>query len=230
MVLYIYYRSGIKKAMQEDTEKAKEIARLQELEKNNTDTLKALVQDKKNLKSEIAKIKKNLKKERIKASKNEDDMIKEIIELEEKFSKKLEQENEKQKEIDALKEKIKAFENERLKDIKQKTKLFDSIRKRFKALYKNITFNERAIDGFIDLTDDMKIKSEEIIHKLNNDPGVVPIKRKVFSKKGRTNVQEVIFSYKGRLYFRKTKENKIEILTIGTKNTQGKDLEFIDNI
>lgn len=230
IVLYIYYRAGIKKAMHEDTEKSKEITRLQELEKKNTGTLKSLVQDKKNLKSEIAKIKKNLKKERIKASKNEDDMIKEIMELEEKFSKKLELESEKQKEIDALKEKIKSFENERLKDIKQKTKLFDSVRKRFKALYKNVTVNERAISGFIELTDDMKIKGEEIIHKLNNDPKIVPVKRKVFSKKGRANVQEVIFSYKGRLYFRKTKDNKIEILTIGTKNTQAKDLEFLDSI
>lgn len=230
IVLYIYYRSGIKKAMQEDTEKTKEIVRLQELEKTNTDTLKALVQDEKNLKSEIAKIKKNLKKERIKASINEDEMIKEIIQLEEKLNENLALENEKQEEIDALKEKIKFFENERLNDIKQKTKLFDSVRKRFKALYKNVTINERAINGFIDLTDDMKIKGEEIIHNLNNDPKMVPIKRKVFSKKRRTNVQEVIFSYKGRLYFRKTKENKIEILTIGTKNTQAKDLEFLDSL
>jgi len=230
LVLYIYYKAGIKKAMQEDTEKSREVARLQELEENNTETLKALIQDKKNLKSEITKTRKSLKKERIKASINEDEMIKEIIALEEKFDKNIALQQEKQEEIDALKEKIKLFEKERRKDIKQKTKLFDSSRKRFKALYKNVTINERAINGFVDLTDDMKIKGEEIIHKLNNDPNVVPIKRKVFSKKRRTTVQEIIFSYKGRLYYRKTKDNKIEILTIGTKNTQAKDLEFLDSI
>jgi len=230
LVLYIYYKAGIKKAMQEDTEKSREVARLQELEENNTETLKALIQDKKNLKSEITKTRKSLKKERIKASINEDEMIKEIIALEEKFDKNIALQQEKQEEIDALKEKIKLFEKERRKDIKQKTKLFDSSKKRFKALYKNVTINERAINGFVDLTDDMKIKGEEIIHKLNNDPNVVPIKRKVFSKKRRTTVQEIIFSYKGRLYYRKTKDNKIEILTIGTKNTQAKDLEFLDSI
>jgi len=230
LVLYIYYKAGIKKAMQEDTEKSREVARLQELEENNTETLKALIQDKKNLKSEITKTRKSLKKERIKASINEDEMIKEIIALEEKFDKNIALQQEKQEEIDALKEKMKLFEKERRKDIKQKTKLFDSSRKRFKALYKNVTINERAINGFVDLTDDMKIKGEEIIHKLNNDPNVVPIKRKVFSKKRRTTVQEIIFSYKGRLYYRKTKDNKIEILTIGTKNTQAKDLEFLDSI
>jgi len=72
----------------------------------------------------------------------------------------------------------------------------------------------------------MKIKVEEIIHKLNEDPSFVLVKRKVFGKKGRATVQEVIFAYKGRLY----KDGKIEILTIGTKNTQAKDLEFLDNI
>ena len=129
-----------------------------------------------------------------------------------------------------IKEKTKLFEKERHRESKQKAKAFNSTRKRFKALYKNISVNERAISGFIDLTDDMQIKGEEIIHKLNEDPAFVQIKRKVFGKKGRTTVQEVIFAYKGRLYFHKLKDNRIEILTIGTKNTQAKDLEFLNNI
>ena len=76
----------------------------------------------------------------------------------------------------------------------------------------------------------MKIKSEEIIHKLNANPDTVPIKRKVFGKKNRKTVQEVMFAYKGRLYYRKTKDSNLEILAIGTKNTQAKDLEFLDSI
>ena len=230
LLLYHYYRTSEKKARQEDTEKSSEIARLQELEKNHSDNLKALVQDKNNLKSEIIKTKKQLKKEKIKASRNEEEMIKEIIALEDKINKNLALQNEKQEEIDTLKEKMKLFEKERRIESKQKTKVFNSTRKRFKALYKNISVNERAISGFIGLTDDIQIKGEEIIHKLNEDPAFVQIKRKVFGKKGRTTVQEVIFAYKGRLYFRKLKDNRIEILTIGTKNTQAKDLEFLNNI
>jgi len=57
---------------------------------------------------------------------------------------------------------------------------------------------------------------------------MVQIKRKVFSKRGRDTVLEVIFAYKGRLYFRQSKNKGVEILSIGTKNTQGKDLEFLD--
>lgn len=230
LVLFLYYRTGIKKARQEDTEKETEIARLLEFEKNHTSKLKDLIKVKQKLIAEIIKIKRKLVHERIRASKNEDDLIKEIVALEENINENIALQNEKQEEINALKEKIKLYEKERQKENKQKTNNFNTVRKRFKTLYKNISVNKRALNGFFDLTDDMKMKGEEIIHKLNEDPSFVLVKRKVFGKKGRATVQEVIFAYKGRLYFRKTKDGKIEILTIGTKNTQAKDLEFLDSI
>jgi len=230
LVLSFYYWTGVKKARQEEMEKNTELFRLKEVEINHTDNLKALMKDKKNLISEIKKIKKQLKKENINARKNEDDMIKEIVALEDKIDNKINLLNERQEEIYALKETIKLFEKEARKESKQKTKVYNSVRKRFKTLYKNISIDKRAIIGFLDLTEDMKIKSEEIIHKLNENPKLVPIKRKVFSKKGRTTVQEVIFAYNGRLYFQASKNSRIEILTIGTKNTQIKDLEFLDNV
>ena len=230
LVLSFYYWTGVKKARQEETEKNSELYRLKEIEINHADNLKNLMKDKKNLISEIKKIKKQLKKENINARKNEDEMIKEIVALEEKINNKISLLNDRQEEIDALKEKIKLFEKEARKESKQKTKIYNSVRKRFKTLYKNISIDKRAIIGFLDLTEDMKIKSEEIIHKLNENPKLVPIKRKVFSKKGRTTVQEVIFAYNGRLYFRASKNSRIEVLTIGTKNTQIKDLEYLDNV
>lgn len=230
LVLSFYYWSGLKKVRQEEMEKNSELSRLKEREINRAENLKVMVQDKKNLVSEIKKTQKQLKKETIKASKNEDEMIQEIVSLENKIIKKIDLLNEKEQEIDALKEKIKRLEKEGRKESKQKEKIYHSVRKRFKTLYKNISIDKRAVIGFLDLTEDMKIKSEEIIHKLNEDPKLVPVKRKVFSKKGRSNVQEVIFAYNGRLYFQATKHSRIEILSIGTKNTQVKDLEFLDGI
>lgn len=230
LVLSFYYWTGVKKARQEEMEKNSELFRLKEVEINHADNLKALMKDKKNLISEIKKTKKQLKKDKVKTRKNEDEMIKEIVVLEDKINNKISILNERQEEIDALKEKIKLFEKEVRKESKQKTKIYNSARKRFKTIYKNISIDKKAIIGFLDLTEDMKIKSEEVIHKLNENPKIVPIKRKVFSKKGRATVQEVIFAYNGRLYFRATKNSRIEILTIGTKNTQIKDLEYLDKI
>ena len=230
VVLSFYYWSGLKKVRKEETEKNSELSRLKEREINYAENLKAMMQDKKSLGFEIKKIQKQLKKETIKASKNEDEMIKEIILLENKVMNKIELLNDKEKEIDELKEKIKRFEKEGRKESKQKIKFYHSVRKRFKTLYKNISIDQKAIMGFLDLTEDMKIKSEEIIHKLNENPKLVPVKRKVFSKKGRSSVQEAIFAYNGRLYFRANKQSRIEILSIGTKNTQAKDLEYLDTI
>ena len=230
VVLSFYYWSGLKKVRKEETEKNSELSRLKEREINYAENLKAMMQDKKSLGFEIKKIQKQLKKETIKASKNEDEMIKEIVLLENKVMNKIELLNDKEKEIDELKEKIKRLEKEGRKESKQKIKFYHSVRKRFKTLYKNISIDQKAIMGFLDLTEDMKIKSEEIIHKLNENPKLVPVKRKVFSKKGRSSVQEAIFAYNGRLYFRANKQSRIEILSIGTKNTQAKDLEYLDTI
>ena len=76
----------------------------------------------------------------------------------------------------------------------------------------------------------MRIKAEEVIHQLNDNPGKVSIKRKVFGKKNRETVFEVIFAYRGRLYFRKTEGSRVEVLVIGTKLTQNKDLNFLDKL
>ena len=225
LALYFYYRAGLDKARHEDMEQRSEIERLLKIEKEHMDNLLALERDRGKLTSEIVKIKKWLEDEKIKASKNEGEMIKEIVALEEELDHNLAQQKEGEDEISTLKEKIERFESR-----KRRKKGGSIIRKRFKTLYKNITLNDRAVSGFIALEDELKIKSEEIIHKLNEDPKVVPIKRKVFGKKSRQTVQEVIFAYKGRLYFRKTKGKRIEVLAIGTKNTQARDLEFLDSL
>jgi len=71
------------------------------------------------------------------------------------------------------------------------------------------------------------MKAEEVIHQLNEDPALVREKPKVFGGRGQKTVLEVIFGYKGRLCFRNTKDQRIEVLAIGTKNTQARGLEFL---
>ncbi len=102
--------------------------------------------------------------------------------------------------------------------------------KRFIALYKNLEMHRKSLTGFISLAEDQQIKAEETIHLLDRDPDSVIIKRKVFSgKKHRTACFEVLFAYNGRLYFRKN-QNRIEVVLIGTKNSQHKDMEFLQSL
>ncbi|MDA3897916.1 MAG: hypothetical protein PF482_17425, partial [Desulfobacteraceae bacterium] len=113
---------------------------------------------------------------------------------------------------------------------RQKDKTVEKLEKRFNALYKSIEMSNRALASLSDMPEEMSLKAEEIIHQLNEDSTLIPVKRKVFSKKGKTTSFEVVFAYNGRLYFRKTNDNRVEILTIGSKNTQAKDLLFLDKI
>jgi hypothetical protein len=56
------------------------------------------------------------------------------------------------------------------------------------------------------------------------------VKRKVFSRKSNLTALETVFAYKGRMYWRKDAEGKVEVLAIGTKNTQNKDLAFLESL
>ena len=52
----------------------------------------------------------------------------------------------------------------------------------------SVDVNQEALEQWsqiVELTDDMRIKAEEVVHQLNENPEQVPVKRKVFGKKNR---------------------------------------------
>jgi len=225
LFLYGYYRTGTRKAQADDAKRHREMARLSNLALNHEERLRDLHQEKEKLSATLDSSKERFEVEKTRASRNEEDLIEDIVSLEVQIEANLSLQEEQQREVDDLKETIRIYERR-----KKRKKPPGTAQKRFKTLYKNITVNERAVGGFMDLTEEMKIKCEEVIYQLNQDPKLVIIKRKVFGKKSRETVLEVIFAYKGRLYFRKAPDNKIEVLAIGTKNTQARELEFLDNL
>jgi hypothetical protein len=196
----------------------------------STQRLDRLNVEKETLLGELKNLKQRLNAEREKALKNEDDMIEEIMVLEEKLEENLKLQEAQEGKIDTLIQKTEQFEKGERKSKKQRIKESESAQKRFNTLYKNVSFHSKAFSGFASLTSELQLKAEEIILQLNDEPKSVPIKRKVFGKKNRETVFEIIFSYKGRLYYRNAKENKVEILSIGTKHTQTKDLDFLDTL
>ena len=113
---------------------------------------------------------------------------------------------------------------------KRKRKTAESSRKRFAVLYKNMAFTDRALEGFVDLTDEFQLKAEQVIRRLYDDESAVPVKRKVFGKGGKMNVLEVAFSNGGRIYYQRDSQSKKTIVAIGTKKTQEKDLAYLESI
>ena len=230
LVLFVFYRASGRKMISEEQAREAEIKRLATLEKEYTGRLTILDRERDSLSSEIAQVKSRLADEKEKVLQSEDEMLEEVVSLEEKLNENIVQQKEQQEEIEALEEKIEQYERGEKKSLKQRDKAADMVQKRFKTLYKNLMVNDRAAKGFANLTADLQLKAEEIIHQLNDDPSLVTIKRKVFGKKNRETVFEVIFAYKGRLYFRNSNEHGTEIVSIGTKHTQSKDLGFLDNL
>ena len=228
-VLYFYYRRGTRKTRHAELEKNKEIRRLVALEKTYNTKLEKLSRGRKKLETEAEKIKKSLDKEKVRASRNEDEMIEEIVSLEKRLEENMGLRKNQQEEIDTLREEIgRLGKGAAKKEPKLKARDLDA--KRFRVLYKNLSLTDRAVGGLAGLSEELKIKAEEVIHQLNDNPDLVSIKRKVFGKKSRQTVLEVIFGYKGRLYFKKAKEGRVEVLAVGSKNTQTKDLEYLDNL
>ncbi len=242
IILYWYYKRRVKewlskkeneeihidilsKKLSESEQFLQEISRK---EKGYIGRIQNLRKDKEDLKFDIAMLEDEVKLEK-KKSLDTNEILEEMEKLEEQANENLALKEHKEREIAELKEEIIQSKKIGEQGIKRREKEVDSANKRFSAIYKNVVFNKKAIEGFIALGQNFQIKAEEIIYSLNNN-SFVNIKRKVFSKKGKLNTFEVTFSYSGRVYFKKLDNKKIEIVAIGTKNTQEQDITFIESI
>lgn len=228
--LYAYFRKASRKLQQADTERLSELSRLRRLEDDFSQQINVLSSERESLLLEYQALEKAIEEQKRNAKQNEEEMFDEIEQLELRLKDNLSRQENQSRELLTLEEKIN--ELEKLKDTldKQKEKNIDKFSKRFRTLYKNIDTHDRALIGLSELTDEMALKAEEVIHQLNDDPSAVPIKRKVFSKKGKTTAFEIVFAYNGRIYFRKNGQQRLEILAVGTKNTQPKDLAYLDRL
>jgi hypothetical protein len=231
LVLFLHYRAASKKYQQEDGLRRAEIQLLHQKEATVTGRLSDLDREKGTLTVELNRLKETLADEKSRASHNEDALIEEIESLEGEINKNIERQSDQQRQIDSLKKIIEQLEKSGRRSEKQRNKAALDVGRRFKTLYKKLVVAERALNGFVDLGDDIKIKAEEVIHQLNEDPDQVIIKRKVFiGKRDGKSVMEVIFGYKGRLYFRKNQAGVVEVLAIGDKNTQSRELTYLSNL
>ncbi len=229
VIFYLFYKRGTARALSDDRKKGLEIASLKADEKAFKQTLKELETQRRELFESLKFLTASHQEDQKKASITEDDMFEEIVSLEKKLQENIKLQREKELEIAALREKVE--NQERRKGTASKRHSFELSNKRFAVLYKNLDLNRRALNGILGLSDDMQLKAEEIIHQLNEDTTKVIVKRKVFAgKKNKTPSFEVLFGYNGRLYFRTNERNRCEILVVGTKNSQARDMEFLHNL
>ncbi|SLM28654.1 conserved exported hypothetical protein [Desulfamplus magnetovallimortis] len=229
LLFQFFYKRGIKRAERDENQRVGEIQKLKEDERQQNEQLEELKKQRAFLAEQLKEAKSDFQEESRKASIAEEELFEEIARLEKKLDENRSNQAEKEQEIEELKDQLERLE--RRKTGTRKRKAIDVLEKRLTNLYKNVDMNKKALTGMMELTEDMQIKAEEVIHQLNDDPSGVTVKRKVFAgKKNKTASFEVLFAYNGRLYFRNVEGNRIEVLVIGTKNSQDKDMEFLHYI
>ena len=229
-VLLLHYRAAGRQMSRVERERRGELDRLSQRERQSAARLSELQSERERLRAEFERLKSAMEGERARAERNEGDLIAEIESLEKKLDENLGDQSTREEEIRALSEKIALLEKEQRREDRGRQKTAAAIEKRFATLYKSILVNARAVDGFLDLNEELRLKAEEVIHQLNANSDLVAVKRKVFGKKNRETVLEVVFAYKGRLYFRKREDRRVEVVAIGTKNTQERELEFLASL
>lgn len=168
-----------------------------------------------------------LKKERESLSTDIDGLLDEMETLEKGLTAQRDLREKRETELTDLQVEINDL-RERLQNPKKKVKMTDATRKRFRVLYKNLDFSDKAIEGFLSLSDEFQLKAEEVIHRLNEDRALVTVKRKVFGKGGKMNVLEADFAYSGRIYYHTDSQSKTRVMGIGTKNTQDQDIGYLE--
>lgn len=103
--------------------------------------------------------------------------------------------------------------------------------KRLRTLYKNLEIDDRAIDDLVALRDaDMKLKAEEAMKRLSDEPETAAIRRKVGGLPPHLSIFELGFAGKGRIYYSKGEVRRHRILAVGAKNSQKHDLEYLSRL
>lgn len=192
--------------------------------------LAAMEAERTRLSREMVQVEQKLQETKRRAETTEEEMVEELVTLEQAVADKADEQARFQAGMAELQQKIDQLESQLQKEQARKAKAGEGVQKRMAALYKHVVLSERAVSGYLDLTEEMKIRCEEVIHQLDADPSKLTIKRKVFGKKNRATVFELVFGYKGRVYYLGKEGRRSEVLVIGTKNSQQQDLEYLNRL
>ncbi len=104
----------------------------------------------------------------------------------------------------------------------------EAMARRLRTLYKTLEIDDRAVDTLFALRDEgMKLKAEEALKRLAEEADNVAVRRKVGGLPNHLNIFELGFGGKGRIYYSRGKHQRFRILTVGAKNTQDSDMDYM---
>ena len=105
------------------------------------------------------------------------------------------------------------------------------IARRLRTLYKNLEVDERAIENLAELGDDSwRLRAEEAIKRLCDEADTAMVRRKVGGLPPHLSIFELVFADKGRIYYTAGRTRRFRVLSIGAKNSQKTDLEYLSRL
>ncbi len=111
------------------------------------------------------------------------------------------------------------------------TRSVEQLTRRMRTLYKNLEIDPRAIGDMLELGDEtMRLKAEEGLKRLADDPETAAVRRKVGGLPAQLSIFELGFAGKGRIYYTRGQQQRYRVLAIGAKNTQKTDLEYLSRL
>jgi predicted nucleic acid-binding Zn-ribbon protein len=149
--------------------------------------------------------------------------------LEELLEEALEDVGQKEGEISSLQDRLK--NTAKREPSGGRTRESERLERRLRTLYRNLEFDDRAISDLIGLRDEaMRLRAEESIKRLDDDPDTAAIRRKVGGLPPQLSIFELGFAGKGRIYYTRGEKVAYRILAVGAKNSQKQDLEYLSRL
>jgi hypothetical protein len=137
----------------------------------------------------------------------------------------------KDSEIAGLQDRLKTEDKKQAVQTKGRSRESERTAKRFGALYRNLEVDDRAISDLVALGDEsQKLRAEEVLKRLDDDPETAAIRRKVGGLPPHLSIFELGFAGKGRIYYMRSERGGYRVLAIGGKATQKQDLEYLSRI
>ena len=105
---------------------------------------------------------------------------------------------------------------------------WDQLERRLRTLYgTSRSTTARSTTWSRCATRRMKLTAEEAIKRLADDSDTAAIRRKVGGLPPHLSIFELGFAGKGRIYYTRGRQRAFRVLSVGAKNTQNADLEYL---
>ncbi len=151
--------------------------------------------------------------------------------LEDLLEEALQDVSNKEAEIAGLQDRIKNEDKRQAAQSKGRSRETERVGKRFGALYRNLDVDDRAIADLVALGDEsQKLRAEEALKRLDDDPDTAAIRRKVGGLPPHLSIFELGFAGKYRIYYMRSQRGGYRVLAIGGKATQNQDLEYLSRL